>query len=76
MRGHHTHHSGVMQTPLYNEHLGPGYSGQFFPGDGMDRDMLEKAGIARSGGLAALTASDDINVVFACLSRRVDLTEL
>jgi trk system potassium uptake protein TrkA len=57
--------------PAAFERLGPPFRGQSIHGDGLDRDVLEKGGIGRADGLAALTASDDINIVVARLARQV-----
>jgi trk system potassium uptake protein TrkA len=53
------------------ERLGPPFRGQMIHGNGLDRDVLLKGGIERADGLAALTASDDINIVVARLARQV-----
>jgi trk/ktr system potassium uptake protein len=53
------------------ERLGPPFHGQIICGDGLDRDVLVKGGIERADGLAALTASDDTNIVVARLARQV-----
>ncbi len=51
--------------------LGTGFSGHTFIGSAFDRDLLLQAGIARSDGLAAVTGSDETNVVTAQLARHV-----
>jgi len=53
------------------ERLGPPFHGQVICGDGLDREVLLKGGIERADGLAALTASDDTNIVVARLARQV-----
>ena len=53
------------------ERLGSPFRGQIICGDGLDREVLIKGGIERVDGLAALTASDDINIVVARLARQV-----
>lgn len=45
--------------------LGPAFKGRTVVGVGFDRDVLVEAGIERADGLAALTNSDDANVVAA-----------
>jgi trk system potassium uptake protein TrkA len=40
-------------------------------GVGFDRDVLLRAGVERADGLAAVTASDEVNVVAARLARQV-----
>ncbi|MBK9710870.1 MAG: TrkA family potassium uptake protein [Kouleothrix sp.] len=53
------------------ERLGPAFKGRTIVGVGFDRDVLLQAGIERADGLAAVTASDDANVVAARLARLV-----
>lgn len=47
------------------ERLGAAFKGRTLVGVGFDRDTLMQAGIERADGLAALTASDEANVVIA-----------
>jgi trk system potassium uptake protein TrkA len=61
----------VDNDPAAFERLGPLFGGQIICGDGLDRDVLVKGGIERADGLAALTASDDTNIVVARLARQV-----
>lgn len=61
----------VDQAPAAFERLGPGFKGQTIVGIGFDRDVLEQAGLARADGLAAVTNSDDVNVVTARLASQV-----
>ena len=61
----------VDNDPTAFERLGPLFGGQIICGDGLDRDVLVKGDIERADGLAALTASDDINIVVARLARQV-----
>lgn len=51
--------------------LETGFSGRTLIGSGFDRDLLIRAGIERSDGLAAVTGSDETNVVSAQLARRL-----
>ncbi|MFN8485045.1 MAG: TrkA family potassium uptake protein [Anaerolineae bacterium] len=53
------------------ERLAPSFRGRQVVGVGIDRDVLLQAGIERADGLAALTSSDDTNVVAARLARQV-----
>jgi trk system potassium uptake protein TrkA len=53
------------------EQLGPSFDGQKVVGVGFDRDVLLQAGIERADGLAAVTASDETNLVAARLARLV-----
>jgi len=61
----------VDNDPAAFERLGPPFRGQSICGDGLDRDVLVKGGIERADGVAALTASDDTNIVVARLARQV-----
>lgn len=61
----------VDNDPAAFERLGPPFRGQVICGDGLDNDVLVNGGIERADGLAALTASDDINIVVARLARQV-----
>jgi trk system potassium uptake protein TrkA len=61
----------VDSDPTAFEQLGPAFNGQTVAGVGFDRDVLLQAGITRADGLAALTASDEANVVAARLARQV-----
>ena len=51
--------------------LGPTYGGQTITGVGFDRDVLLAAGVERTDGLAAVTNSDEANVVTAQVARHV-----
>jgi trk system potassium uptake protein len=53
------------------EHLSAAFRGTFVEGDGLRRDALERAGIARADGLICLTASDEVNIVVTRLARDV-----
>jgi trk system potassium uptake protein TrkA len=53
------------------ERLGVAFNGLTMVGIGFDRAVLEKAGIARIDGFAAVTNSDEANIVIARLSREV-----
>ena len=50
------------------ERLGPVFKGQTIVGVGFDREVLLRAGIQRADGLAAVTVSDEANVVAARLA--------
>ena len=58
----------VDRDPAAFERLGPTFKGKTVIGIGFDRDVLIKAGIERADGLAAVTASDEANVVAARLA--------
>jgi trk system potassium uptake protein TrkA len=51
--------------------LGTAFKGQTVLGSGFDHDVLLRAGIERADGLAAVTGSDEANVVIARLARHV-----
>jgi trk system potassium uptake protein TrkA len=57
--------------PLAFERLGPTFRGLTVTGVGFDREVLVKAGIEKADCLAAVTASDDANVVAARLASQV-----
>jgi trk system potassium uptake protein TrkA len=59
----------VDRDPSAFEHLRPGFKGRTIAGIGFDRDVLVQAGVERADGLAAVTASDETNVVAARLAR-------
>lgn len=61
----------VDNDPLAFERLPLNLAVQTVVGVGFDRDVLVKAGIERADGLAAVTTSDDANVVAARLARQV-----
>jgi trk system potassium uptake protein len=61
----------VDSNPEAFERLGPTFQGQIVEGIGFDREVLIQANIERADGLAAVTSSDEINVVAAQLARQV-----
>jgi trk system potassium uptake protein TrkA len=65
-RGHNV--SVVDVDPTAFERLGPAFKGMKVTGVGFDREVLLKAGIKRADGLAAVTGSDEANVVAARLA--------
>jgi trk system potassium uptake protein TrkA len=60
----------VDKDPLAFEQLGPTFRGQKVVGIGFDRDTLAQAGIERADALAAVTSSDETNVVTARIARQ------
>ena len=68
-RGHEV--TVVDRDPTSFERLGPSFRGATVSGGGIDRNALLNAGIERADGLAAVTASDEVNVVAARLARQV-----
>jgi trk system potassium uptake protein TrkA len=69
LRGHAV--TVVDNDPAAFERLGPAFKGQTVVGIGFDRDVLLQAGIERADGLAAVTASDEANVVAARIASQV-----
>jgi trk system potassium uptake protein TrkA len=63
LKGHEV--SIVDRDPVAFEQLGPWFKGKKVTGVGFDRDVLIEAGIERADGLAAVTTSDEANVVIA-----------
>jgi len=61
----------VDNNPASFERLGPSFKGETLVGPGFDREVLLSAGIERADGLAAVTSSDETNVVTARLAREV-----
>ena len=61
----------IDNDPLAFESLGPAFNGKKIVGVGFDRDVLIKAGIAKTDALAAVTASDEANVVAARIAKQV-----
>jgi trk system potassium uptake protein TrkA len=59
----------VDRDPAAFAQLGSSFKGQTALGVGFDREVLLQAGIARADGLAAVTASDETNLVAARLAR-------
>jgi len=53
------------------ENLGVTFKGQTIEGVGFDRDVLIQAGVERADALAAVTTSDEANVVAARIARQV-----
>lgn len=59
----------VDKDPNAFELLGEGFTGQVVAGVGFDRDVLERAGVARADALVAVTGGDNSNVVTARVAR-------
>ncbi len=60
----------VDKDPAAFARLGPAFPGKTVVGIGFDREVLIAAGIERADGLAAVTASDEVNVVAARLANQ------
>ena len=61
----------VDRNPQAFARLGTSFTGQRVEGVGFDRDVLVRAGVERSDALAALTASDNANIITARIARNV-----
>lgn len=61
----------VDREPSAFERLGPGFRGATLAGEGLDREVLLAAGIDKVDGLAAVTASDEVNVVAGRVARQI-----
>jgi len=61
----------VDKDPLAFERLGNLFKGQTVSGIGFDREILLKAGIEHADGVAAVTASDEANVVASRIARDI-----
>jgi trk system potassium uptake protein TrkA len=53
------------------EHLDPAYRGRTIEAEPLDEGVLQKAGVERADGLAAVTNSDAVNAVVARTARSV-----
>lgn len=61
----------VARDPAQLERLGAGFKGRMVTGVEFDRNVLLEAGIQRIDGLAAVTASDEVNVVTARMASQL-----
>jgi trk system potassium uptake protein TrkA len=61
----------VDKDPFAFEKLGDHFKGRTIPGIGFDREILLKAGIERADGVAAVTVSDEANVVASRIARDI-----
>lgn len=66
------HRVTIMDShPRAFERLGPDFQGRTVQGDGMDREALKRAGIEDAHALAAVTASDSVNIVVARMAQDI-----
>ncbi len=63
--------SVVDSDPAMFELLGPTFKGETIVGIGFDRDVLARAGIERADALAAVTRSDELNLVSARMASQI-----
>jgi len=61
----------VDNDPTAFERLSASFGGRVILGNGIDRDVLVQGGIEEADGMAAVTASDEINIVATRLARQV-----
>lgn len=61
----------IDKDPIAFEKLGKQFKGQTIAGIGFDRQILIQAGIERADGVAAVSASDETNVVAARIARDI-----
>jgi len=61
----------VDSDPEAFSRLGSSFKGRTVPGSAVDRETMLSAGVDRADGLAAVTASDEANVVAARLAMQV-----
>lgn len=61
----------VDSDPSSFEKLGARFPGTMIAGIPFDRDVLLKAGIERADGLAAVTTSDNVNIVTARIAKNI-----
>jgi trk system potassium uptake protein TrkA len=69
LRGHFV--TVIDKDPNAFRRLPPNFKGQTVVGVGFDRDVLRTAGIEQTDALAAVTASDEANVVAARIARQI-----
>ncbi len=67
------HHSvSVVDTnPRAFDRLGADFPGRTVEGEGLDMDVFKRAGIETSEALAAVTSSDNVNVVVGRMAREL-----
>jgi trk system potassium uptake protein TrkA len=62
--------TAIDNDPASLARLGAGFKGQTLTGFGFDRELLLQAGIERADGVAAMTASDEVNLVAARMAHQ------
>jgi trk/ktr system potassium uptake protein len=63
--------SVIDHRPGAFDQLGAEFHGRTLQGSGIDRDVLTRAGIEQAEGFAALTASDNINIVAGRIAKDI-----
>jgi len=61
----------IDPDPRSFDRLGLRFSGRTVQGEGLDRNVLLRAGIETADALAAVTASDNVNVLVARIAREI-----
>lgn len=61
----------IDSDPRAFDRLGLHYSGRTVRGEALDRDVLLRAGVETADALAAVTASDNVNVIVASVARKI-----
>ncbi len=61
----------IDPDPRSFDRLGPQFQGRAVQGEGLDRDALVRADIESADAVAAVTASDNVNVIVARVAREV-----
>lgn len=61
----------IDSDPRAFDRLGLHYSGRTVRGEALDHDVLLRAGIETADALAAVTASDNVNVIVASVARKI-----
>lgn len=69
--GHNHDVSIIDMHPRAFERLGPNFKGRALVGDGIDREVLLKAGIDTASAVAAVTGQDSVNFVAARIARDI-----
>jgi len=61
----------VDVSPRAFDRLGPDFRGRTVQGEGIDQEVLKRAGIESAHGFAAVTTSDSVNIVAARVARDI-----
>lgn len=61
----------IDMNPRAFDKLGSSFTGRTIEGEALDRRVLERAGAGIADGLAAVTASDNVNAIVAQIARNV-----
>jgi trk system potassium uptake protein TrkA len=61
----------IDPRPEAFDQLAVGFNGRTLQGSGIDRDALERAGIAQAEAFAAVTSSDNINIVAGRIAQEI-----